>query len=498
VGELTKADVLLRAGDLFRAVVEHAVKEGEGAMGEVSEALGAAHLAPFVACVGSADGEVGGVFAAAVGRFLGSKWAVKAAAQAGVARSTVAAQAADYVEGVGALLADAAADAGAADGGDDEDDAMSDAASVALSVGAPRLNSSLSAAGSAAGDRVQSALGLGEPAPAEGTSTGSIVGYVPTVSGIGADMPVGGAAMRTASDEHLGRLLAGLSAFLGRDENRVLFCTPRPAGRAPSLTPAGPSALAALLHRDVTLPVQATYQAVFCLWLLSFRKQEAAGGAAGAGEAASIVAAAMEDAGIPRRLTAVLREVHAEKVVRISLATLRNLMLMSTALRKEMVGAGLAAALESLCFRRWNDDDITEDLRVLADALKSELASMSTFDVYRAEVLSGALEWTPAHSDDAFWRENVDKMDSNNLEVLRCMVRLLNESTDTTVLSVACHDLAQFVKYHPRGRHIAQSLGVKGRLMELMASGDVEVRRYALNTVQVLMISNWSLMQRVA
>lgn len=125
---------------------------------------------------------------------------------------------------------------------------------------------------------------------------------------------------------------------------------------------------------------------------------------------------------------------------------------------------------------------------MLAEALESELASMSNFDVYRAEVLSRALEWTPAHRDEMFWRENVEKLDRNQQEVLRCLVRALHESGDETVLAVACNDLAQFIKFHPRGRVIAQSLGVKARLMELMVSGEGEIRRYALNCVQVLMI----------
>jgi len=97
---------------------------------------------------------------------------------------------------------------------------------------------------------------------------------------------------------------------------------------------------------------------------------------------------------------------------------------------------------------------------------------MSTFDVYRGEVLSGALSWTPAHKDETFWRENNEKLERNNLEVLRCLARSLHESQDPVVLSVACHDLGMFIKHHERGRHITQTLGVKPRLMELMTAED--------------------------
>lgn len=303
----------------------------------------------------------------------------------------------------------------------------------------------------------------------------SSLGYIPTVAGISASMPPQGYS--NTGDEQLGRTLSGLAKFLSTDENRFLFCTASsPAGRSTTV-------LAGLLDKDVGLPVQVYYQAVFCLWLLSFVSQQDS-----SSDVTETVSKALEEAAVPRRLTHVLREVWAEKVVRISLATLRNILKMSVTLRKEMVGAGLVSALQSLCFRRWNDEDIREDLGVLADALESELASMSNFDVYRAEVLSGALEWTPAHRDELFWQENVEKLERNQQEVLRCMVRLLHESTDDTVLAVACNDIAMFIKCHPRGRAIAQSLGVKARLMELMVSGEGDVRRYALNCVQVLMI----------
>lgn len=298
----------------------------------------------------------------------------------------------------------------------------------------------------------------------------SSLGYIPTVPMIGE------AHQLNSGDEQLGRLLTGLAAFLSKEDNRVTFCTARASVGRPT------TVLATLLDKEVGAPVQVYYQTIFCLWLLSFVGQHR--------DSTDIerVAQAVEEAGVPRRLTTVLKDVGSEKVVRICLATLRNILAMSPTLRKEMVGAGLVDALQSPSFRRLDDDDIREDLGVLADALESELANMSSFDVYKAEVLSGLLDWTPAHRDEQFWRENVEKLERNQQEVLRCLVRLLHESTDETVLAVACHDLAQFIKFHPRGRAIAQSLGVKARLMQLMVSGEGDVRRYALNCVQVLMI----------
>jgi hypothetical protein len=437
----TKAspDVMTRAADLFSAVVSFVTAaDNTAALPAVVTAFGPLFVAPYVAHAASADRDVASRFAAPLGVLLGCKQLATSGAAADALPECVT----KYVATVAILLAAVAGESSTERSFEMPDASVVSAAAISASIG-----------------------------------------YIPTVNSIADSMP-----SFSAGDAELERVLSGLSAFLATENNRFAFCK--------HVTATGSSAtevLSALLDREVSLPVQPTYQAVFCLWLLSFASQQGTEPAI-----STAVASAMEEAAVPRRLTAVLRDVVAEKVVRVTLATLRNIMRMSTVLRKEMVGADLGAALESLSFRRWNDEDIREDLKVLADSLECELTDMSTFDVYRHEVLSGALKWTPAHRDETFWRENVEKLDSHNLEVLRCMVRLLNQSSDVTVLSVACHDLAQFVKYHPRGRFIAQSLGVKVRLMQLMTDGHPEVRRYALNTVQILMISNWNLMQRTS
>eukprot|EP00168_Porphyra_purpurea_P015438 TRINITY_DN474_c1_g1_i17.p2 TRINITY_DN474_c1_g1~~TRINITY_DN474_c1_g1_i17.p2 ORF type:complete len:168 (-),score=57.16 TRINITY_DN474_c1_g1_i17:407-910(-) len=79
--------------------------------------------------------------------------------------------------------------------------------------------------------------------------------------------------------------------------------------------------------------VQIVYEALLCLWLISF---------AAAGDT---VSAAMDAAAVPRRLAALLRDAAAEKTVRVALATLRNLVTRAGGdrgeqLRREMVGAG--------------------------------------------------------------------------------------------------------------------------------------------------------------
>lgn len=443
-GNLTNADSLVRAGKLLNAVVGFVSrKDRSSSLNEFVTGLGTKFLTPFVSALKS-ETDVASWYLVAVGKILGQKALIPVVAEAGIS-DILEEQKTKYVAAVASILSVITEDSIRAHLEDEEEEKPD-------GLAGPRM------------------------ATPDLTRAASSIGYIPTVAGISASIPSTGYS--NTGDEQLGRILSGLAEFLSSDDNRFIFCkaSSASAGR-------GPTVLAGLLDKDVGVPVQVYYQAVFCLWLLSFVAPQDTNSTI-----TDCVSQALEEAAVPRRLTHVLREVSAEKVVRISLATLRNMLKMSVTLRKEMVGAGLVGALQSLCFRRWNDEDIRDDLGVLAEALESELASMSNFDVYRAEVLSGALEWTPAHRDEMFWRENVENLDRNQQEVLRCMVRLLHESSDDTVLAVACNDLAQFIKFHPRGRVIAQSLGVKARLMELMVSGEGDVRRYALNCVQVLMI----------
>ena len=41
----------------------------------------------------------------------------------------------------------------------------------------------------------------------------------------------------------------------------------------------------------------------------------------------------------------------------------------------------------------------------------------TSFDVYRKEVLSGAMAWSPVHADDGFWRESIGRFEESNCQV---------------------------------------------------------------------------------
>jgi hypothetical protein len=58
--------------------------------------------------------------------------------------------------------------------------------------------------------------------------------------------------------------------------------------------------------------------------------------------------------------------------------------------------------------KKWGDEDIEGDLQVLQDTLEKKVNDLSSFDMYKNELLSKKLDWSsPPHRSEKFWRQNV-------------------------------------------------------------------------------------------
>mmetsp|Transcript_17469 Transcript_17469/g.30112 ORF Transcript_17469/g.30112 Transcript_17469/m.30112 type:complete len:470 (-) Transcript_17469:767-2176(-) len=222
--------------------------------------------------------------------------------------------------------------------------------------------------------------------------------------------------------------------------------------------------------------LQLLYQTIFCIWLLSYYQE---------------AIPAFADAGVVPGLIQLLKTVTKEKVVRISVATLINV-LGKGRYSNDMVQYGLVRVLQTLSYHKWSDDDLIDDMKLLIDSLAESIKELSSFDVYRMEVLSGKLDWTPVHKQESFWKENSTKFEGNDAQVLKVLVDLLKTSKDPKALAIACHDLGEFIRFHPRGKNMISSLGAKVELLKLMEHSDVDVRKYALLAVQKLLVSHWA------
>jgi len=226
---------------------------------------------------------------------------------------------------------------------------------------------------------------------------------------------------------------------------------------------------------------QATYQIIYCLWLMTYNND---------------IASNVFDTGMIGRLIENLKQNPKEKVLRITLATLRNLLNKANN-DQEMIDAGVVRIIETLANRKWGDEDLIDDINTIRDALLKDIVTLSTFDMYKKEILSGSLEWSPVHKSEKFWRENVTRFEENSFQVLKLLAEILNSSTNPLYLSIACYDIGEFVRFHPRGKIVIQNLrDCKSKIMLLMTNADTEVQKQALLCVQKLMVHNWEYLNR--
>lgn len=227
-----------------------------------------------------------------------------------------------------------------------------------------------------------------------------------------------------------------------------------------------------------TQPIQVLYEISFCLWLLSFSKD---------------CTTYFHNENIVARLHDILKNKKKEKVIRVVLSTLRNLMKWKTFVN-DMVQVGIIKTLMNLDKRNFEDKDIKELLTEMLGTLESRIDEMSSFDEYRQEVLSGHLEWSPVHTSEKFWKESMGKIEENNYAILRQLVKLL-DSDDPKTLAIACHDLGQYVQYNPKGKQVLNSIGGKTKVIKFMEHSDEEVKKQALLCVQKIMIQKWEYLQ---
>uniref|UniRef100_A0A672Q953 V-type proton ATPase subunit H n=1 Tax=Sinocyclocheilus grahami TaxID=75366 RepID=A0A672Q953_SINGR len=229
---------------------------------------------------------------------------------------------------------------------------------------------------------------------------------------------------------------------------------------------------------------QLQYQMIFCVWLLAFSPQ---------------LCEQLRRYNVVPALSDILQESVKEKVTRIILAAFRNLLEKSAEreTRQEyalaMIQCKVLKQLENLDQQKYDDEDITDDIKFLLERLGESVQDLSSFDEYSSELKSGRLEWSPVHKSEKFWRENAVRLNEKNYELLKILTRLLEVSDDPQVIAVAAHDVGEYVRHYPRGKRVIEQLGGKQLVMNHMHHEDQLVRYNALLAVQKLMVHNWYL-----
>ncbi|KAK8252032.1 vacuolar ATP synthase subunit H [Phyllosticta capitalensis] len=220
--------------------------------------------------------------------------------------------------------------------------------------------------------------------------------------------------------------------------------------------------------------LQLLYHVLLVIWQLSFEGKLVGDGLD-------------EEHDIVTLFVSLLRTSPKEKTTRLLLSTLRNLIdAKPDTLLPAATLARLPALLTSLQSRHLTDDDLLEDLSSLQTSLEDYTKTQTTFSQYAAEVNSGHLRWSPPHRNPAFWRDNARRIiDDNNNELLRQLAAILDKSwdQDKQVLAIACNDVACLVKEVPEKRPVLERVGLKSRVMQLMADKDETVRWESLRAV---------------
>jgi len=220
------------------------------------------------------------------------------------------------------------------------------------------------------------------------------------------------------------------------------------------------------------LKFQLLYEVCVCIWLCLYNKTLAAA------PAPTLIAT----------LTNVARQITKEKVRRMSIASLRNLSI-SRENRHTMIACRVEKLVASLLSQKLTDQEYGEDLQALDSVLSTEVTEMSSWDMYKTEVLSGQLDWSPVHHSERFWREYVQLFEENKWEILRKLHDiLLNPNSSPVCLCVCCFDIGEFARFHPRGKQVLNEFNFKVDLMTLLTtSTNADVRKNALFSLQKIM-----------
>lgn len=275
--------------------------------------------------------------------------------------------------------------------------------------------------------------------------------------------------LRAPNNEYTQSSARCLQMMLRIDEYRIAF-----------ISVDGITTLVSVLAGRVNFQIQ--YQLTFCLWVLSFNPG---------------LAERLHKYNTIPILSDILSESVKEKVTRIILAVFRNLLEKPEEIdicrdnAMAMVQCKVLKQLDIFQGRKFDDPDIIEDIEYLNTKLQESVQDLSSFDEYSTEVKSGRLEWSPVHKSAKFWRENAMRLNEKNYELLKILIRLLDSSRDPLVLSVAAHDIGEYVRHFPRGKHSIEQLGGKHSVMQHLAHEDNNVRYEALLALQKLMVHNW-------
>lgn len=235
---------------------------------------------------------------------------------------------------------------------------------------------------------------------------------------------------------------------------------------------------------------QMQYQVIHCIWLLTFNSQ--------------IASRIQDNHQVIPVLVDILNSTEKEKVKRIIVATLRNLLEKTDSADVvknnclSMLQSKVKKLLELMQQVQTDDPEIVDDVEFLDKKLETLVMDVSSFDEYTLEISSGRLSWSPPHKSDKFWRENAQKLNENNFFLIKKLIETLkNEQTNSQHLEIVLNDIGQYVRYYNRGKNVIEQLEGKTTVMSMLSHPNTDVKHQALLCIQKLMVHHWEYLSKI-
>lgn len=229
--------------------------------------------------------------------------------------------------------------------------------------------------------------------------------------------------------------------------------------------------------------LQMKYYTTLAVWLITFNKQ-------------AVIDINEQYPNIIETLYGISKDAVKEKIVRLAIDSLLNLLNISDSKLKEQVVkhyllAGGLDITKQLLERKWADEELKDDLNVMLETLNEAVTTLTTFDEYLNELTTKTFVWSPLHKSEEFWYENIDRFKANGWKLLKEMLALLKEETDDEKRlyqnqAVICHDVNQMIQQAPETVRAVEKNGGKTTIMNLMNSASSNVKYEALRTTQQL------------
>jgi len=199
-------------------------------------------------------------------------------------------------------------------------------------------------------------------------------------------------------------LAAALKDMLKRPETQVLF-----------IKSGGLARLKQMIELE-SQNTQLVYLLGFSVWLLTFNKECLSG---------------VKEANVVSSLARILRTTVREKVIRISFASLKNLVTSPKefGFEEDLIGQDISKLGQTVLARNLKDKDIEEDIKVIDKRLERAVEELSSWELYVAEVRGGTLRKGAVHTE-LFFRENAMKFEQNGFEIVKLLINLLPSSVE--------------------------------------------------------------------